>query len=187
MRQLASVLVISFLLMLIIVILPFSPALAVSLTYEFTSGALTGTFTAGFPQPSPGFFTAWNITSPTGFGTMVWDSGNPLQVVFADNELFFPDGPVGLLGLRCCTGTDDGPIGLGLQVHNLIEVNDQFEIVKHNVSGNYSFGFLGTNLTVTGSGEWKSVSGPNSLWLLLVGLITLVVWRERQNLLSLQM
>jgi hypothetical protein len=170
MRWLASFLVSSVI--LVIVLVPIGEAGAVPFTYEFTSGALTGTFTADVVEPrmfiAP--FVSWDITAPTGFGTMVWNSGNPNQAQF-DNEWFAFS-----LTLDVITPPLHlpGPSSeLGLNVENLgLSLPD-------NVSGTYSFiSFPGLgDGGVTGTGDWvrlQPVPEPNTLWLSVLGVLALV-------------
>jgi hypothetical protein len=147
----------------------FSSALAVPYSYEFTSGGLTGSFTAEAELTSPPTyaFQSWHITPPSG---PVWDSGNPNQLQF-DN---FNQG--GSLSLALFI--QPGYPNFGLSVDNL------GELLPNSVSGTYSFLLVHDPFTrESGSGDWiRSVPGPNTLWSLGFGLLALPVveWLRRR-------
>jgi hypothetical protein len=145
-------------------LVPLSDAGAVPLIYEFTSGALTGKFTADFNDIDP--FQSWKIAAPTGFGTIVWDSTNPVQTLFA-HDLFPPEAFIHFLSEPLFLDPD---FGLFLSVREVFTD-------RVNLAGTYDF-HLGSSrlpLNVTGSGNWKSVPEPNTLWSLVLGLLAISV------------
>jgi hypothetical protein len=133
---------------------------AVPLNYQFTSGALTGGFTADFEILEGGVFKAWKITAPTGFGTMAYDLTNPEQGVF-HNEHFQCQ------CLSVYTGTQP-------TLNNLFTLGYHQVALPNYLTGSYSFHHNINDLTITGSGNF-AVPAPNTLWSFALGLLALVV------------
>jgi hypothetical protein len=148
-----------------VILLSTATALSLPYAYEFTSGALTGGFTADFDHEF-GPFKSWNITAPTGFGTIVWDSTNPGQVVDPSNDIsFFGIGSLGLI-------TPDFP-----ETENRLALA---VIGASGIAGTYFFNasLLDPFLFVEGTGNWErgsAVPGPNTLCSFALGLLALIV------------
>jgi hypothetical protein len=168
------------LIVMIAVLLPFGPALAAPYTYEFTSGALTGTFTADADSGAAEPFISWNITAPTGFGTTVYGSGIPGQPLFENLNWG------GRINLTTFSGLTP-PIESESFFFNL-NVNNLGFSFPDNDSGNYVFEHFINQLSITGEGNWARVPEPNTLWSLVLAFLALgvVKWirRVRGNPLS---
>jgi hypothetical protein len=138
--------------------------------YEFTRGALTGTFmmfNVSAPDGDDLRFWSWTFTAPTGFGTIVWDSANPQQGVFANDNL---GTPALVLLDRHIENDPTMTLTLNLGPHS--------DVWLDKVSGTYFFEHLGSHggdsLRIEGEGEWARVPEPSTLWSLVLGLLAFV-------------
>jgi hypothetical protein len=148
--------------LLIILLAPIGETGAVPLNYEFTSGALRGGFAADYDPQVFNVFHSWQITAPTGFGTIVYDSTllGAGQNVFANDN--FCHCLVLFEGQSLFTRTSLFSLG--------------YEETQAGIAGIYSFEHNINDLTITGSGTW-AVPGPNTLWSFGLGLLPLFVFQ----------
>ena len=149
------------------------PSFAVSTSYEFLDGGLTGNFVADGQINSTGLaFSAWNIVAPQG---TLWASTDPNTSMF-DNMNW---GPI----LSLALGTQQHPGGppfLELVINNLGELS------LDATQGSYSFRLrIDDSNPITGSGQWQatqaiqptvnSVPVPGTFWFMALGVGLLVI------------
>lgn len=150
-----------------------TPALAVPYTLEFISGGITGTVTMeAFPDPisSPNVpALSWNIRDPFG---VVWDSSNPEQG-FHENKNF---GGGLILHPELLANRSENYL--------LIITDGPTNQAPNMRSGTYSFETAASGREgIFGTGEWRSVPGPGTLWSLGFSLLALsiVVWLQHRR------